>query len=93
VKEIPNASVDAPKVTPKTTEKKVLEKKIDIDAKPEEKKSFVPQPTSIDKIRLQWIQSPNSVTVDILAKGIPKDADVKIQEGSVSQSLLVVMHS
>lgn len=86
VKEIPDASIPAPKKTPAV---KAVEKQTDESTKPEERKPFVPQPTSIDKIRHQWIQSPNSVTIDILAKGIPKDADVRIQEGSVGSSFYI----
>jgi suppressor of G2 allele of SKP1 len=40
--------------------------------------------TPKEKIRNEWYQSNTTVTIEIFAKGIPKDAEVNIQEGSVS---------
>jgi len=40
--------------------------------------------TPKDKIRNEWYQSNTTVTIEIFAKGVPKDAEVDIQEGSVS---------
>lgn len=40
--------------------------------------------TPKEKIRQEWYQSPSTVTIEIFAKGVPKDtAEVNIQEGSV----------
>jgi suppressor of G2 allele of SKP1 len=53
--------------------------------------STVPAPattaqTPKEKIRQEWYQSPSTVTIEIFAKGVPKDtAEVNIQEGSVSE--------
>ncbi len=41
--------------------------------------------TPKEKVRQEWYQSPNTVTVEIFAKGVPKEnTEVKIEEGSVS---------
>lgn len=41
--------------------------------------------TPKEKIRHEWYQSTNSVTIEVFAKGVPKDkAEVLIEEGSVS---------
>ena len=41
--------------------------------------------TQKEKIRHEWYQSPSTVTIEVLAKGVPKDkAEVVIEEGSVS---------
>jgi suppressor of G2 allele of SKP1 len=43
--------------------------------------------TPKEKIRHEWYQSTSTVTIEIFAKGVPKDnAEVNIQEGSVSSS-------
>jgi suppressor of G2 allele of SKP1 len=39
--------------------------------------------TPKEKIRNEWYQSNTTVTIEIFAKGVPKDAEVDIQEGSV----------
>jgi len=40
--------------------------------------------TPKEKIRNEWYQSNTTVTIEIFAKGVPQDAEVDIQEGSVS---------
>jgi suppressor of G2 allele of SKP1 len=43
--------------------------------------------TPKEKVRHEWYQSPNSVTISIFAKGIPKEqADIIIAEGSLEVS-------
>ena len=43
-----------------------------------------PAPTPKEKIRTEWYQSTNTVTIEVFAKGVPKEnAEVKIEEGSV----------
>jgi suppressor of G2 allele of SKP1 len=42
--------------------------------------------TPKEKIRNEWYQSNTTVTIEIFAKGVPKDAEVNIEEGSVSFS-------
>ena len=53
----------------------------------QEVKSTIAPPTSTqtpkEKIRNEWYQSNTTVTIEIFAKGVPKDAEVDIQEGSV----------
>ena len=53
----------------------------------QEVKSTSAPPTSTqtpkEKIRNEWYQSNTTVTIEIFAKGVPKDAEVDIQEGSV----------
>ena len=39
--------------------------------------------TPKEKIRNEWYQSTTTVTIEIFVKGVPKDAEVDIQEGSV----------
>lgn len=54
-----------------------------------EEKKVVPPATAQtpkEKIRNEWYQSNTTVTIEIFAKGVPKDAEVDIQEGSVSAS-------
>jgi suppressor of G2 allele of SKP1 len=47
-----------------------------------------PAQTPKEKVRHEWYQSPSTVTIEIFAKGIPKDqAEVIIAEGSVRISL------
>lgn len=44
-----------------------------------------PTQTKKENIRHEWYQSPTTVTIEILAKGVPKEkAEVKIDAGSVS---------
>jgi suppressor of G2 allele of SKP1 len=41
--------------------------------------------TPKEKIRHEWYQSPTTVTIEVFAKGVPKDkAEVVIEEGNVS---------
>jgi suppressor of G2 allele of SKP1 len=41
--------------------------------------------TPKEKIRHEWYQSPSTVTIEVFAKGVPKDkAEVVIEEGNVS---------
>jgi suppressor of G2 allele of SKP1 len=40
--------------------------------------------TPKEKIRNEWYQSNTTVTIEIFAKGVPKDAEVNVEEGSVS---------
>lgn len=48
--------------------------------------------TPKDKIRQEWYQTTNSVTIEVFAKGVPKDkAEVLIEEGSVSQTPLSLL--
>jgi suppressor of G2 allele of SKP1 len=43
------------------------------------------QPTPKEKIKHDWYQSTDKVTISIMAKGVPKDkAEIIIEEGSVS---------
>jgi suppressor of G2 allele of SKP1 len=43
--------------------------------------------TPKEKIRHEWYQSPTTVTIEVFAKGVPKDkAEVVIEDGSVSQT-------
>jgi suppressor of G2 allele of SKP1 len=44
--------------------------------------------TPKEKIRNEWYQSNTTVTIEIFAKGIPKDAEINIEEGSVSFSTI-----
>jgi suppressor of G2 allele of SKP1 len=45
--------------------------------------------TPKEKIRTEWYQSGEKVTIEILAKGVPKEqAEISIKEGSVSKSPL-----
>jgi suppressor of G2 allele of SKP1 len=56
-------------------------------AKAEPEKAAAPAATSQtpkEKIRNEWYQSNTTVTIEIFAKGVPHDAEVDIQEGSVS---------
>lgn len=83
VKEIPD---EVKEVTPTKEEKPQGEKKVDkgkgVAA------ATVPvalTQTPKEKVRQEWYQSPNTVTIEIFAKGIPKEnAEVDIGEGSVS---------
>lgn len=45
--------------------------------------------TPKEKIRNEWYQTNTTVTIEIFAKGVPKDAEVDIQEGSVSSLRLL----
>jgi suppressor of G2 allele of SKP1 len=46
--------------------------------------------TPKDKVRQEWYQSTNTVTIEIFAKGIPReDAEVNIEEGSVSRQSIM----
>ncbi|KAE8441950.1 hypothetical protein EG329_004158 [Mollisiaceae sp. DMI_Dod_QoI] len=46
-----------------------------------------PAQTPREKIRHEWYQSPNTVTIEIFAKGLPKDkTEVKIDAGSLEVS-------
>ncbi|KAH8782132.1 SGS domain-containing protein, partial [Hyaloscypha finlandica] len=42
--------------------------------------------TPKEKIRNEWYQSNTTVTIEIFAKGVPRDAEVDIQEGSLEVS-------
>ena len=89
VKEIPDPVEDVHKVV-------VLEPKQIIKGKGKEKQSvgIAPKPlaaaptttpTPKEKIRTEWYQSPSTVTIEVFAKGIPKDnIEVKIEKESVS---------
>lgn len=61
--EVPSAS-DPAKPVPKTEDKKA-------DASAQAPKPIVPTPA--DKVKHDWYQSNDSVTINILAKGAPKD--------------------
>ena len=80
VKEIPE------KVEAKKEEKKEAPKKENV--KPAAVETSVAKPMQLtpkEKIRHEWHQSENDVTVEVLAKGIPKEkAEVVIEEGNVS---------
>jgi suppressor of G2 allele of SKP1 len=83
VKEIPDKVEEVKQETVKpAAEKKGKEVAV------EEKKVAPPTtaPTPKEKIRNEWYQSNTTVTIEIFAKGVPKDADVHIEEGSVSFS-------
>ena len=84
----------------KITVKEVPDKPEEVtsDSAPkEEKKAPVPSkapavtvapaaqtPTPKEKIRTEWYQSTNTVTIEVFAKGVPKEnAEVKIEEGNV----------
>ena len=51
-------------------------------------------PTSKDKIRHEWYQSTNTVTIEIFAKGIPKEkAEILIEEESVSLQFRICLRN
>lgn len=50
-----------------------------------------PTPTPKEKVRTEWYQSTTTVTIEVFAKGVPKEnAEVKIEEGSVSLLILLL---
>ncbi len=82
---------EVPKDEPKEEERnKPVDKGkgIDTEGVVPVKKETVPKTpvaTPKEKIRHEWYQSPSTITIEILAKGVPKDkAEVDIQEGQVS---------
>ncbi|KAG9229830.1 hypothetical protein BJ875DRAFT_499625 [Amylocarpus encephaloides] len=47
--------------------------------------------TPKEKVRQEWYQSPNSVTIEVFAKGVPKDkVEVVIEEGCLEVSFPVL---
>ncbi|PVH71090.1 SGS-domain-containing protein [Cadophora sp. DSE1049] len=87
----------------KTTVKEVPDKPEEVasDTAPKEEKKapvatkapavavtqVAPAPTPKEKIRTEWYQSTNTVTIEVFAKGVPKEnAEVKIEEGSLDVS-------
>lgn len=78
VKEVPDKVEEVSQDKPKE-EKKPAEKKVP-NVVP-----VVQTPTPKEKVRQEWYQSTATVTIEIFAKGVPKEsAEVKIEEGSVS---------
>jgi suppressor of G2 allele of SKP1 len=74
VKDVPDVEVpSAPAATPKPVKSEVAETK-EAETPAGAPKSVVPTPAN--KIKHDWYQSNDSVTVNILAKGVPKDATV-----------------
>jgi len=56
------------------------------DSKDSQPRSVAIAQTPREKIRHEWYQSPTTITIEILAKGVPKDkAEVIIKQGSVSK--------
>ncbi|KAG4437974.1 hypothetical protein IFR05_006555 [Cadophora sp. M221] len=88
------------KITVKEVPDKPAEVTADIAPKEEEKKAPVAKkapvvpvapvaqkPTPKEKIRTEWYQSTATVTIEVFAKGVPKEnAEVKIAEGSLDVS-------
>ncbi|PMD60478.1 SGS-domain-containing protein [Hyaloscypha bicolor E] len=74
----------------KVSVKEVPDKKAKVGvAKAEPEKAAAPAATSQtpkEKIRNEWYQSNTTVTIEIFAKGVPHDAEVDIQEGSLEVS-------
>jgi suppressor of G2 allele of SKP1 len=67
----------------KEGKEKVLEK---VEKKTNAPATVVQTPK--EKIRNEWYQSNTTVTIEIFAKGVPKDAEIDIEEGSVSFSTI-----
>ncbi|KAK6581745.1 hypothetical protein PZA11_005442 [Diplocarpon coronariae] len=81
VKEVPDLIGEAKEVqlqeTKETTEKKTTTASVPITQ----------TPTPKEKIRTEWYQSTATVTIEIFAKGIPKEsAEVQIEEASLDVS-------
>jgi suppressor of G2 allele of SKP1 len=50
-----------------------------------------PKPTPKDKIRHEWYQSTQGITIDLLASGVPKEqVEVKFEQRSVSNLPTIV---
>lgn len=81
VKEIPDKVEDVAK------DKKLEEKKAAVEKKVSAA-TVVPisqTPTAKEKVRTEWYQSTTTVTIEIFAKGVPKEnTEIKIEEGSVN---------
>lgn len=80
VKEVKLKGEEKP-VERKKGKEKVVEK---VEEKTNAPATMVQTPK--EKIRNEWYQSNTTVTIEIFAKGVPKDAEVNIEEGSVSFS-------
>jgi len=86
VKDVPDVEVpSAPAPAAKPAKSEAVEKKaVEIPKPVEAPKPVVPTPAN--KIKHDWYQSNDSVTVNILAKGAPKDATVEFEKDSLSVS-------
>lgn len=82
VKEVPDKPEEVTAdVAPKEEEKAPVTKKAPAVAVT----PVAQKPTPKEKIRTEWYQSTATVTIEVFAKGVPKEnAEVKIEEGSVS---------
>ena len=85
VQEVPDVTIEKPKKAPDSKQGAPgTEHTSGSTAAPV---STAPSQTPLDKIRHEWYQSNESVTINLLAKGVPKDqATVEIQPTTVSVS-------
>ncbi|KAH9222493.1 SGS domain-containing protein [Leptodontidium sp. 2 PMI_412] len=84
VKEVPDKPEEVTAdVAPKEEEKAPVAKKAPAVAVT----PVAQNPTPKEKIRTEWYQSTATVTIEVFAKGVPKEnAEVKIEEGSLDVS-------
>ncbi|KAH6719414.1 SGS domain-containing protein [Leptodontidium sp. MPI-SDFR-AT-0119] len=84
VKEVPDKPEEVTAdVAPKEEEKAPVAKKAPAVAVT----PVAQKPTPKEKIRTEWYQSTATVTIEVFAKGVPKEnAEVKIEEGSLDVS-------
>jgi suppressor of G2 allele of SKP1 len=81
VKEVPDEVKEVVKDEPKNEQSKGKS----VPLKEAVAKSVPPVQTPKEKVRQEWYQSTNTVTIEIFAKGIPKEnSEVNIQDGTVS---------
>ena len=83
VKKVPDVEVPSASTSKATAKSTAVEKPSKADAAPSPK-AVVPTPAN--KIKHDWYQSTDTVTVNILAKGAPRSTEVEFEKDALSVS-------